>query len=75
MSQLIARPLVAPGAGLATGRQAAGPLHAPAQLTNTTREAPLDTVRVTAMVFLILIGARIFSPFMALTRIPSGLAG
>ena len=56
-------------------RQGAGPLHALARLTNTTREALLDTVRVTAMVFLILIGAQIFSPFLALTQIPSDLAG
>ena len=40
-----------------------------------TREALLETVRVTAMVFLILIGAQIFAPFMALTQIPSDLAG
>ena len=56
-------------------RKGAGPLHALAQLTDTTREALLDTVRVTAMVFLILIGAQVFSPFMALTQIPSDLAG
>jgi NAD(P)-dependent dehydrogenase (short-subunit alcohol dehydrogenase family) len=31
----------------------------------------LETVRTTAMVFLILIGAHIFSPFLALTRIPA----
>ena len=56
-------------------RQGAGPLHALAQLTRMTREALLETVRVTAMVFLILIGAQIFAPFMALTQIPSDLAG
>jgi tripartite ATP-independent transporter DctM subunit len=37
-------------------------------------EALLETVRTTAMVFLILIGAHIFSPFLALSRIPSDLA-
>lgn len=45
------------------------------QLTTTTRGALLDTTRVTAMVFLILIGAQVFSPFIALTQIPSDLAG
>ena len=35
----------------------------------------LQTVRTTAMVFLILIGAHIFSPFLALSRIPVNLAG
>ncbi len=34
----------------------------------------LQTVRTTAMVFLILIGAHIFSPFLAITRIPTELA-
>lgn len=34
----------------------------------------LQTVRTTAMVFLILIGAHIFSPFLALSRIPVDLA-
>ncbi|HEX7052661.1 MAG TPA: TRAP transporter large permease [Burkholderiales bacterium] len=38
------------------------------------RDALLQTVRTTAMVFLILIGAHIFSPFLALSRIPSDLA-
>jgi tripartite ATP-independent transporter DctM subunit len=38
------------------------------------REALLQTVRTTAMVFLILIGAHIFSPFLAMSRIPSELA-
>jgi tripartite ATP-independent transporter DctM subunit len=38
-------------------------------------EALLQTVRTTAMVFLILIGAHIFSPFLALSRIPANLAG
>ena len=38
-------------------------------------EALLDTVRTTSLVFLILIGAHIFSPFLAMSRIPSDLAG
>jgi tripartite ATP-independent transporter DctM subunit len=38
------------------------------------RDALLQTVRTTAMVFLILIGAHIFSPFLAMSRIPSDLA-
>jgi tripartite ATP-independent transporter DctM subunit len=38
-------------------------------------DALLQTVRTTAMVFLILIGAHIFSPFLALSRIPTDLAG
>jgi tripartite ATP-independent transporter DctM subunit len=38
-------------------------------------DALLQTVRTTAMVFLILIGAHIFSPFLAMSRIPSDLAG
>ncbi len=38
-------------------------------------DALLQTVRTTAMVFLILIGAHIFSPFLALSRIPVNLAG
>ena len=38
------------------------------------RDALLQTVRTTAMVFLILIGAHIFSPFLALSRIPVDLA-
>ena len=37
-------------------------------------DALLQTVRTTAMVFLILIGAHIFSPFLALSRIPVNLA-
>jgi len=37
--------------------------------------ALLDTVRTTAMVFFILIGAHFFAPFLALTRIPVNLAG
>ena len=37
-------------------------------------DALLQTVRTTAMVFLILIGAHIFSPFLALSRIPVDLA-
>jgi tripartite ATP-independent transporter DctM subunit len=37
-------------------------------------EALLQTVRTTAMVFLILIGAHVFSPFLALSRIPVNLA-
>jgi len=36
--------------------------------------ALLETVRTTAMVFLILIGAHIFSPFLAMSRIPTDLA-
>ena len=38
-------------------------------------DALIQTVRTTAMVFLILIGAHIFSPFLAMSRIPSDLAG
>jgi tripartite ATP-independent transporter DctM subunit len=41
----------------------------------TLSDALLQTVRTTAMVFLILIGAHIFSPFLAITRIPTELAG
>jgi tripartite ATP-independent transporter DctM subunit len=37
-------------------------------------DALLQTVRTTAMVFMILIGAHIFSPFLALSRIPINLA-
>jgi tripartite ATP-independent transporter DctM subunit len=37
-------------------------------------EALLDTVRTTSLVFLILIGAHIFSPFLAMSRIPTDLA-
>ncbi|MBT8457427.1 MAG: TRAP transporter large permease [Alphaproteobacteria bacterium] len=37
--------------------------------------ALLDTVKTTAMVFFILIGAHFFAPFLALTRIPVNLAG
>ena len=37
--------------------------------------ALLDTIRTTAMVFFILIGAHFFAPFLALTRIPVNLAG
>jgi len=37
--------------------------------------ALLDTVKTTAMVFFILIGAHVFAPFLALTRIPVNLAG
>jgi tripartite ATP-independent transporter DctM subunit len=36
--------------------------------------ALLDTIRTTAMVFFILIGAHFFAPFLALTRIPVDLA-
>ncbi|HEX2257490.1 MAG TPA: TRAP transporter large permease [Afifellaceae bacterium] len=39
-----------------------------------TAAALLETVRTTAMVFLILIGAHFFATFMALTRIPINLA-
>lgn len=38
------------------------------------RKALLDTVSTTAMVFLILIGAHIFSPFLALTQVPVELS-
>ena len=34
----------------------------------------LESVRTTALVFLILVGAHIFNPFLALTHIPSDLA-
>jgi tripartite ATP-independent transporter DctM subunit len=37
--------------------------------------ALLDTIKTTAMVFFILIGAHFFAPFLALTRIPVNLAG
>jgi tripartite ATP-independent transporter DctM subunit len=37
--------------------------------------ALLQTVRTTAFAFLILIGAHIFNPFLALTQIPTDLAG
>jgi tripartite ATP-independent transporter DctM subunit len=37
-------------------------------------DALLQTVRTTAMVFLILIGAHVFAPFLAMTRIPTDLA-
>ena len=37
-------------------------------------EALLDTVKTTAMVFFILIGAHFFAPFLALTRIPVNLS-
>jgi tripartite ATP-independent transporter DctM subunit len=37
-------------------------------------EALLDTIKTTAMVFFILIGAHFFAPFLALTRIPVNLA-
>ena len=36
--------------------------------------ALLDTIRTTAMVFFILIGAHFFAPFLALTRIPMNVA-
>ena len=55
-------------------RETAGLRAALAQLSDITGTALLDTVRVTAMVFLILIGAQVFSPFMALTQIPADLA-
>jgi len=38
------------------------------------RDALLQTVRTSLMVFLIIIGARVFSPFLALTDIPTDLA-
>lgn len=37
-------------------------------------DALLDTIKTTAMVFFILIGAHFFAPFLALTRIPVNLA-
>ncbi len=37
-------------------------------------EALLDTVRTTALVFLILIGAHVFTPFLAMTQIPANLS-
>ena len=37
-------------------------------------DAILDTIKTTAMVFFILIGAHFFAPFLALTRIPVNLA-
>src|SRR5690606_23346572 len=42
-------------------------------LANLT-DAALQTVRTTALVFLILVGAHLFSPFLALTHIPDDLA-
>jgi tripartite ATP-independent transporter DctM subunit len=36
--------------------------------------ALLDTIKTTSMVFFILIGAHFFSPFLALTRIPSNVS-
>jgi tripartite ATP-independent transporter DctM subunit len=42
---------------------------------STFGTALLETVKTTAMVFLILIGAHFFAPFLALTRIPVDLAG
>jgi tripartite ATP-independent transporter DctM subunit len=36
--------------------------------------ALLDTIKTTSMVFFILIGAHFFSPFLALTRIPSNIS-
>lgn len=43
-------------------------------LASTLRTALTDTVRTTAMVFLILIGSQILGPFLAMTQIPSDLA-
>jgi tripartite ATP-independent transporter DctM subunit len=40
----------------------------------TLSTAILETIRTTAMVFLILIGAHFFAPFLALTRIPVDLS-
>lgn len=37
-------------------------------------EAFLDTVKTSTMLYVIIIGAAIFSPFLALTQIPQGLA-
>jgi TRAP-type C4-dicarboxylate transport system permease large subunit len=44
------------------------------RLTCAFFEALLDTIKTTAMVFFILIGAHFFAPFLALTRIPVNLA-
>ncbi len=38
-------------------------------------EALLSTVSTTVMIYFIIIGASVFSPFLALTQIPSALAG
>ena len=38
-------------------------------------DALLNTVSTTAMIYFIIIGAAVFSPFLALTRIPEDLAG
>jgi tripartite ATP-independent transporter DctM subunit len=38
-------------------------------------DAVLRTVRTTALVFMIIVGAHLFSPFLALTHIPDDLAG
>jgi tripartite ATP-independent transporter DctM subunit len=39
------------------------------------KDSLLQTMQTTAMVFLILIGAHVFTPFLALSRIPTDLAG
>ncbi|WP_419906400.1 TRAP transporter large permease [Hoeflea sp.] len=39
------------------------------------REALLKTVSTTVMIYFIIIGASVFSPFLALTQVPSALAG
>jgi tripartite ATP-independent transporter DctM subunit len=51
--------------GVAIGRRALNLL--------TYRNALLQTVRTTLMVFLVILGANLFSPFLALTQIPSDL--
>jgi tripartite ATP-independent transporter DctM subunit len=62
-------------AGWRALRPARDPGAALARLAGTTWTALLDTLRTTAMVFLILIGAQIFTPFLAVTQIPADLAG
>ena len=51
------------------------PRHAATEFVAVGWPALLDTVRTTAMVFLILIGAQVFGPFLAVTQIPTNLAG
>ncbi|MGI9489647.1 MAG: TRAP transporter large permease subunit [Geminicoccaceae bacterium] len=38
------------------------------------RDALLKTVSTTVMIYFIIIGASVFSPFLALTQIPAALA-
>ena len=59
------------GAGLALGLAVVRRRATPQALLG----AALKTVDTTAMVFLILLGAHLFGPFLALTHIPSDLAG